>query len=78
MLAFVVVVAIVAGWLPSLYAPDARWRGQLVADDEPRESLRVARGELPADPRRMCAKVLIEDAARGMSIEVPWFDGVRE
>ncbi len=77
-LAFVVVVAIVAGWLPSLYAPDARWRGQLVADDEPRESLRVARGELPADPRRMCAKVLIEDAARGMSIEVPWFDGVRE
>lgn len=73
-----VVVAIVAGWLPSLYAPDARWRGQLVSDDEPRESLRVARGQLPFDPRRLCAKVLIEDAALGMSIEVPWFGAVRE
>ncbi len=77
-LVVVAVVAIVAGWLPSIYAPDARWRGALVADDEPRESLRVARGEMAADPRRLCAKVLIEDAERGLSIEVPWFEGVRE
>ncbi len=72
------VLLVVTGALPTPFRPDARWRAALTAEDEPRESIAVAKRLLggsggAAPPERMCAAPLRDDAEAGFPLTIPWF-----
>ncbi|GDX78690.1 hypothetical protein LBMAG42_05010 [Deltaproteobacteria bacterium] len=72
-LAVIGVSVVLAGVPATALGPTQQWRGVMIADDEPRASLAILRGEAAPDPGRMCVVALTEDAKKGHPLVVPWF-----
>ncbi len=72
-LAVIGVSLVLAGYPATALGPTQQWRGVMIADDEPRASLAIIKGEAAFDRGRMCVVALTEDAKKGHPLTVPWF-----